>query len=417
MMFKKSQVTVFIIIAIVLVAFFGITYYMIMTNVVERGEEQILRQQISSEKIDPIREYITSCFRLSASEGLKLLGKQGGYIYVSQGGIVPDPLESELGQEFIDYEQTKIHYGIYAPVSNIGNVFYSQPPDYPWPAFPRRYNRITGEYSAKKFEGYFGRNKVPPLEKTKEDSIQENLEKYTVNGTLKCIDWDAFEVQGLRINSSAPNVSVVFAESDVSFTMDFPVTITDTATGAVTDIKSFTVSYGVRMKKILNFTAKILDSDVTDITYDIRASDGTISSSAISDVFGRDDLIVVKDTESRILDDQYEFRFARKNRAPALHFINNQTDIKQPICGGSLIQFVNPNKLNIVDSCEDNSFELELNTSDPDEDIVEFTFNKQLPYEVQPVDVNTRRVRLKIEVSDGEYKDWQEITIKTKQES
>jgi hypothetical protein len=138
-----------------------------------------------------------------------------------------------------------------------------------------------------------------------------------------------------------------------------------------------------------------------------------ITSSVIQDVFGRDDLITIRDTESRILDKEYEFRFMRKNRPPALYYITN-TSIAGPICNDSLVQAVPPNRLNIVDSCNENSFELNFTAIDPDEETPVFTYSKRLPYEIMPIDVNVGIFRMRVTASDGEYNDWQEISIPTK---
>ncbi|MBN2112457.1 hypothetical protein JW707_05155 [Candidatus Woesearchaeota archaeon] len=419
-MFKKSQVTVFIIIAIVIIVMFGLGYYAMISRITEKGEEQLLRQQISAEKINPLKDYITSCFSLASADGLELLGKQGGYIYKSQGGIIDDPFESQSGQEYIEYEQTKVHYGIYAPISNVGMIFFAQTPEYPWSTFPKVYNPLNPDEIVyeEKYDGYYGRNKLPPFEKPKEGSIQEQLEAFTTNSTLTCIDWTNFQQQGLGIKTEEPNVSVTFTAADVTFTLNWPIEVTDSGTGAVTDINEFAVVYPVRLRKIYDFAAQIMDNDVGDITYSIAATslDGLTTSAVIPDIFGMDDLIVIHDEESRIIDKEYQFRFMRKNRAPALYYVDNNTDMEGPVCVDSLVQFVEPDKLNIVDSCDDNSFELQLKAIDPDEDKLEFTFDRQLPYEIKPADIYVRAFRIKITVSDGEYKDWQDVQIPTKEE-
>lgn len=419
-MLKKSQVTVFIIIGLVVVMMFGVGYYVMISRITEKGEEQFLRQQVSTEKIGPLKDYITSCFSLASADGIEILGKQGGYLYKSQGGIIDDPFESQIGQEYIEYDQTKIHYGIYAPISNVGLIFFAQTPDYPWDTFPKVYHPLNPDelvYEAK-YDGYYGRNKIPPFERPKDGSIQEQLEVFTQNSTLTCIDWTTFTQQGLDIKAEEPNVSVTFTEGDVTFTLNWPIEVTDRGTGAVTDIGEFAVVYPVRLRKMYDFAALIMDNDVGDITYNIVAStlDGMTTSTIMPNIFGRDDLIIIRDSESRIIDKEYEFRFMRKNRAPALYYIDEKTDLDGPICVESLIQFVEPNKINVVDSCGSNSFEFNLTSIDPDEDKLNFTFSRQLPYEIQPADTYIKSFNMKITVSDGEYKDWQDISIETKEE-
>jgi hypothetical protein len=182
----------------------------------------------------------------------------------------------------------------------------------------------------------------------------------------------------------------------------------DRATGAVTDLKEFIVSYPVRLKKIHDFASVIMDKDTGNISFDIRVSDGETSATTVQDVFGKDDFVVIRDSESRILDQEYVFQFARKNRPPALYYIQNATE---PICNNSMIQWIPPNELNVEDACGDNSFRLNFTALDPDEDRLEFTYNKRMPYEIEAFDIISGKFDIKITVSDGELSDWQEISI------
>ena len=407
-MLRKSQVTVFIIIVLVIMVMFGITYYIIGLSAEQAAEESIVRQQIGAEKIEPFNEYVKSCLSLASSEGLELLGKQGGYIYKSQGGMYEDPLPAERGKEFIDYEGTKVHYGIYAPKADVGTVFFATTPKYPWPTFPEVYHPVTGELGNPEYlEGYYGRNKLPPFERPKENSIQEQLEEFTISGVITCIDWATFTQQGLNISAGQPNVSVVFAEADMTFNLDWPITITDLGTGAVTDMREFIVIYPVRMRKIYDFAALVMDKDVGNISFDIKASDGIISAQTAEDVFGNDDLIMIRDTESMVLGTPYEFRFMRQNRPPALYYIH---PIEDWICNTSLVQSVPPNRLNVVNSCGDNIV-LNFTTLDPDEDNVEITFSKPLPYELDQFDVYARNYSIEVRAGDGQYTDTQQISF------
>ena len=98
-------------------------------------------------------------------------------------------------------------------------------------------------------------------------------------------NWQSFTQQGINITSGQPNVSVVMAEGDVTFFLDFPLTITDLTTGAVTDLNEFISVYPVRMKKIQEFAKLLMEEEVININYDIRASDGIIMSYKTDDIF------------------------------------------------------------------------------------------------------------------------------------
>jgi len=451
---KKAQVTVFIIISLIIITMAGVALYMRSQIQTEQGEEQIRKQQVSAVKLDPVREYIVSCLSITSAQGFELLGEQGGYIYQSQGGIIPDPFI----EDYAEYQFTNVHYGIYRPLSDVGTIFYANTPAYPFPTFPVLYHPVTGEAVFSNYmKGYYGRNKIPPMlkssvdlgdypqevyldgelvqaQKKRENSIQEQLEKFTVNGTLECLDWSDFERQGLNITEEGkPNITVEFAEADVSFYMNWPLEIKDAATSASTKMNEFIVIYPVRMERIHTFAKLLMDGDVGNISYDIRAGDGEVSSYIIPDVKGKDDLVKVIDSQSYILGEEYEFRFMRENRPPAIFKIN-ETVVNGPLCNESRIELSGENNLTFRDSCGIRSFNLTFKMIDPDEEILGFNYSlifvnqpgpiklskPRLAYEITKEDANSGDSRpnfglfqLNVSVTDGQFTDWQVINIST----
>ncbi len=409
---KKSQATIFMIIVLVLIMATGLTYFAISSRTIEETAKQIALQQVSAQKIAPVRDYITSCLSLASSEGLSLIGKQGGYIYTSQGGFIEDPLPEHAGSTYAPYLNSIARYGITRPESDVGNLFFASAPDYPWPAFPNFYNPLTGN-STVKMDGYYGRNKVPPFNASLANSIPEQLEKYAEFQFAKCIRWDAFSQQGLNITAGTPDITIIFAESDMTFRLKWDVLIKEPATGSSTELHDFAAVHPVRLKKILDFARLINDADSTNITYDIQASDGLTSSFRTSDAYGFDDLIIIRDAESSILDQQYEFMYFRQNRAPALFYI---PEITERICNGSFIEKTGSNKVMVTDSCGENSYEILLEAVDPDEDEINFTFSPSLPHEITEYEGTLRELKLKISATDSQYEDWQELSIPTRRE-
>ena len=422
---KKAQITVFIMISLIILTLVGITYYMIGRTQTQEGEEQIRKQQVSAVKLDPVREYVVSCLSITSAEGFELLGEQGGYIYESQGGIIPEPAP----ENYADYQLTKVHYSIYRPLSDVGTLFYANTSKYPFPTFPVVYHPVTGEVVFQNYmKGYYGRNKIPPIYKPRENSIQEQLEKFTVNGTLQCLDWSDFERQGLNITETGkPNITVEFAEADVAFYMNWPLEIRDAATDASTKMNEFIVIYPVRMERIHTFAKLLLDGDVGNISYDIRAGDGEVSSYIIPDIKGKDDLIKVTDSQSYILGEEYQFRFMRENRPPAL-FYTNETVLDGPLCNESTIAIVGENNLTFRDSCGIRSFNLTFKMIDPDEEILGFNYTilsyspakkeklyapGKTSYKISKDDADFEKIGLNVSVTDGQYTDWQVINITT----
>ena len=444
---RKAQVTVFIIISLIILTMVGVAYYMISATQEQKGEEQIKKLQVSAIKIDPLKEYIKSCLSITSAEGFELLGKQGGYIYRSQGGIIDDPST----EDYVDYQLTKVYYGIYKPIANVGLIFFSQTPAYPFPTFPYILNSTGSVVFSNYMRGYYGRNKIPPLlkpvgtqgqqqpvvingvtiqaQKQINHSIQEQLEKFVINGTLECIDWSGFEMQGLNITAEAePNISVEFAEADVSFYLKWPIQVEDRATGAVTKMDEFLVIYPVRFRRMHDFARVLMDADVLNISYSMIATDGEINSYVIPDVDGATDLVKIIDSRSNLLGEDYEYRFMRQNRPPALYYIN-QSAIKGPLCDGSTIALTGEENLSFIDSCGIQDFNMTFNAIDPDEEEVNFTYTlKFYTTPLSTVELSTAGsashplsepeaaegiFTLNVSVTDGEYTDWQAVDIET----
>jgi hypothetical protein len=115
-MFKKrAQVTIFVIIAIVIVV--GIVGFFLLQN-----KNSILNQAIPT-NIQPVYNYLDSCFKNSFEESLFLVGLQGGYTSKLQNGLTTNLSkvafafygnqinflsEKELQKEIEDYLSLKV---------------------------------------------------------------------------------------------------------------------------------------------------------------------------------------------------------------------------------------------------------------------------------------------------------------------
>src|SRR3989344_2185852 len=75
---KKSQVTIFIIIGVLLISAAGFYFYaQTIKNPVE-PEVSLVQQQVPV-AFDPIKQYTNDCIYSVASNGIRLIGKHGGY--------------------------------------------------------------------------------------------------------------------------------------------------------------------------------------------------------------------------------------------------------------------------------------------------------------------------------------------------
>src|SRR3989344_7313692 len=113
---KKSQATIFMVVAVVLVIGLGIFFY--TTSKVQQQFEpeiQIVQEQVPLE-FDPVRKYANDCAYGVGIEALRLAGKQGGYVSLSgnslsneQFTITQNPTESDA-VSFTQESELKIPY-------------------------------------------------------------------------------------------------------------------------------------------------------------------------------------------------------------------------------------------------------------------------------------------------------------------
>lgn len=336
---KKAQLTMFIIIGIVMIAAVGMALWIggqITTRRTEPGaEEQRLRQVA----VQPVKEYIQSCLDITTMTGLELLGKQGGVLYQNQGGLTVDVQPEDEGHGYLMYDGLAVTYLIEPPTKDIGQLYFWEPPEYPFVTFPHYFEQ--GDVNTEKinrtlYVGYFGIPSLAPLHKPGEESIQEQLESYINNSLPLCTDWSSFEQQGLVITAGMPNATITIAENlsqvetEQFFTVfvNWEVNITDLTGGNIT-IDQFSMGYPVHLAKFYLFVRSIVLEDVGNSSFDPRNVSTEATPVMVIEVNSErgDDIIIVQDRASQLRGKPLEFRILRKNRIPALEWINS-TDLK-----------------------------------------------------------------------------------------
>lgn len=380
----RAQITLFIIIGILIVVAFGIAIY-IGTAMNKRIQTAETTQHV--EQIQPIQDYVTSCLDLATKEGLKLIGRQAGVLYNSQGGITPDFIDGE-GVQYLAYTDAelgtlKTPFVILPPNGNVGTLFYSEPPKYPFDGFP-----YAGEELI--FNGYYGISQLPPLYKTSiegervENSVQENFENFAAKRTVQCTDWQQFEAQGFRFKTGTATASLTFAQKQeqfageqyISVELNWPIQVT-TPAGDKTELENFAVRENTRLATLYYAAKTIIDGDVTDVSY-IPQGNYAITTMTIPQ--GENTIVIARDEQSLIDNKPFEFWIPRKNRKPALWQIEeiNKVFHVTPEGRGTTITAVG-NELRFNDPCPDgeNPYVVQLNSSEPDEQ--EITYDIYIP--------------------------------------
>ena len=387
MRFRKSQVTLFIIIGLVLVLIIGFVFYLKTSAAKKQESSEKTITQKTKLQLQPMKDYVIQCMNKVTKEGLVLLGRQGGYLYRSQGGVQIDFRDVFEGEVFVNYPSSggnKVPYGIHPLRQNIGIYRFSSP-EYPWGGYPS--DGAGGET----FEGVFGMNGLQDINR-----LEQHMEFYIENNMKNCVDWNIF--MEYEVTEGSLNATFEIAKKDVSARLTYPLTIRQKSTGDISKMEEFFSKQDIKLKEIYAAVDYLIEGDITDINFNIGNDavlrDG-LSVEVMKDVYGHDDIIIVKDEKSLINNEQYEFVFARHNRMPALHDISPDEitrDDQHTITVDDLV----PGGL------------ANLETNDPDEDEV-----NPLPIDPNvPKTLNMPSKKFYIKVTDGELEDYDIVTVK-----
>jgi hypothetical protein len=347
---RKSQITAFILLGIVVFAIFGLMISASNSMKKKQIESQI---DIAAETITEtniLQQYVLLCLKDSLNQGLTIAGKQGGVI--------------GLPAEYVQYDGYKVSYGINNRIDLLGPIASDaelpEPPDYPcenalgtssYQCTPTPYNWLMGT-SLKMYP--FGEKNLPafcdpegpnganlnlfpfpcPMGTYGEDSIQEQLNNFIAGKLAECVDTKPIEdVTGIKITKGMPSVSVMFGEDEIIATASYPLNM---SIGKYTSTRSFDfqTNLPVRIKKILGLADFIAKNDIFDITFNttrdfseyryfgkeiLPAMNVTRYRVSIGPNRKRADIIEINDSMSIIEGKSYIFRFGVENRIPALN--------------------------------------------------------------------------------------------------
>lgn len=496
----KGQVSLFIVIGLLILTSAGFYFY--FANYVAKKQSQlgVKTTQKIPPQIKPIQTYVIACLDKTAKDGLELLGKQGGNIYIDQGGTSFFS-GNEEGRSFVyDEDKLKVLYGINKPIgascdegdgcldgcsgdpdcagatcsggdkcmigcttvdpdcgfsgncnpddgcgvasceedyclafcepedtdcyystypnynfdcSDDGycvlgcpedidcneNSYFVAAPSYPWKCFPYT---IASDCSVgqKNLIGYFGRSiLIPPLyESDGLNSIQTQLKAYIENNLTQCIDFSSFEEQGFDIDEGDISASVNIS-SMVNLKINYPLKIKNVRTGEKTTITDFMTNVNFNLKELYNYMKDVVNKDITDISYNIKSEPtGTLIADVQENINdNKDNFVIIKDNGFYLNQKPYEFRFARKNRIPALEYIQNFEKYE----GGYL-----DITLNAYDP-DENTLEILYTVTKPDGE--EFTVSGRI-CRVPDLEIGTYDVD--VDVTDGIFHDYQSFEIR-----
>ena len=392
-MSRKSQITMLMIVGLVLFIIISLVLYLSKSTVKKQSQQSIKKIQETAIETQPVREFVVKCMDKLGKDAVVLLGRQGGYIYTSQGGTLVDYQDTDEGLFFINYNDLNVAYNILPPKFAV-SPYSSEIPDYPWQTFPYR----TASSNAEVFDGFFGISNMPPLNDSEgPNSIQAQIESFIDSNIADCVDTSIFEKQGLDVEMQQPKTSVIIGSGDITIATKMPMSITNKNTNEFAELDEFTATLNIGLKDVYFFAKELIENDISNIKFnisDIKNSKNFININLIKGIFSSDDLIIITGEKSLIYGKPYEYIFARRNRAPALYYIRKNT-----------LEF--PHNFEINQSTLLKNYE--LNAEDPDEDNLAFTITPQLPKVL-----NVPQIKFKVEVSDAQFSDYQIITVNRK---
>lgn len=393
---QKSQITMLMIVGLALFIIVSLVLYLSKSAVKKQSQQNIKKTQETAIDTQPIKDFVTKCLDKLAKDATVLLGRQGGYIYSSQGGTLVDYSNTDEGLFFVKYNNLNVAYNILPP-KFAAPPYSSDIPAYPWQTFPYK----TATSNAEIFEGFFGIDNIPPLNSSEgPNSMQTQIETFIDNNMAGCTDFSIFKKQGFDIVMNPIKTSVVIGSSDISIKSKIPITITNTATNEFAEISDLSTNVNIRLRDVYSFTKELINNDIKNIKFDIanaNNSKDSIGIKLIKNIFSDDarkinaDLIIVTDAKSAISGKSYEYIFSRKNRAPALYYVRK-----------NVLEFPQDYEINETDLLQNS----QLKAEDPDEDNVTFSIAPQLPRIL-----NVPQIKFRVEANDGKLSDYQLIIV------
>ena len=366
-MSKKSQITLFILLGIVILMILSFLFYIRSQTVTTLSRGNVRQTVDSILASTPIKVYVESCLDKATKDALVLVGMQGGWIYnnqVSDTSAWLGPPSRLYAMNLIPYENQNVSYGIYKRAEDPPNYPYqgSLNPDDSTYAFGNlnllelcdnqglnAWDLPGAQYSCIQYDVQGSKN-----------SIQEYLEKYITQKTKECVDIKTLTKElGYDIKEGNITTRVLFGDEDVLVTADYEIII-NMQGESITKLEKFSVKPKVRLKKIYELAYYLIDEETKNIFFNITSNESLINLKRCPDksrknfdqpcllpnmsveqirdpclsnhncnVSNYSDIIRIQDNVSLINGKPFIFQFGVKNRAPALDFIDESVDNTQ----------------------------------------------------------------------------------------
>ncbi len=365
---RRSQITAFILLGIVLVIGFSLVFFISSLSKSGTSDKNVNRITQANLEKGKINAVVDECLDRSAKKGLYLIASQGGFIFADQNYSTID-----FGLPNITIDDERVAFLVYSQDPDL----VSAPPSYPCYEPGKAASGLSGDACFKSYDhtddmypfGEVGEpryNLRPGLCKSMnltrsglidlkfacecqrcdlpEYSIQGQLEAYILNSTISCLNFSAFKDYEIRvIENSSLSTNITFSDEDVRVYLTLPIEMRSKNGLPLTEVMYFYDNVPVRIKSMYNLLfAKrsvqkydgAISQDVKNVSFNIVDDMRKLISANYDDfsvkkeMIPGGDLITIEDTrqESMIGGKKFVFRFARQNRRPALDYIDYVND-------------------------------------------------------------------------------------------
>ncbi len=289
---KRSQITMFIILALVIAIVFGFIFY-VKSSLSKKQVKDVDKIYSDFLTTSGINSYVRTCLETETKKAVYLLALQGGRIYDYQaaGGYhIPDE-NATLPFNYSQYlggdnEIYNVSYGIRAPV--LGGTEVPNVPDYPYLGnlTERGSNSHPfGNGDDSPFEGKVAGSNLVPLcsgkkgapnwynisgfefscetyDLTEKDTIQKYLSLFISERMKNCVNVSSLS-QTYGYNASIGNITsmVLFGNDDTISELIYPITISMGGQPPKTFFEKYRVNIGIRFKKIHELASHLIGCD------------------------------------------------------------------------------------------------------------------------------------------------------------
>jgi hypothetical protein len=382
---KKSQITLFIIVGIVMLIIFSLLYIMLMKGSQGKANQGVEDTKAGSALGEKYEGFMDLCIEETAKEAIYLLGMQGGAIYDYQASGTKEyqgPPGTPYGEFILPYEINEVVYNVsYGITMPVQDDFHSDPPFYPYgftklvrnpveqvgPEFKNTLgnyptNPLTplcdyfGENSPNKQGMHFACETYDIPSPNSKDSIQEYIEDYIEDNLHYCANYSTFkELTGSEIVYGDVNTTILFADDTITIDATYPVEISIKGTDTIINLESYSVKLKTRLKQIHELASHIIEKDVNDVFFHMIRDAGLLTDcqsrtggneaclkegmlirrkvdpclrSGLCPEKGRfDDIVYITDTKVGLGGQPYIFQFAVENRPPALDLLSESIGV------------------------------------------------------------------------------------------